>query len=302
MFTLEKSGVRLRPGLIPDASFLVRPVPAGKHVAFSTPSTVVLVDAAELKAAAVLPLPPEGTIDHNFTPRFESGVLYVPVQNRGYYRVATANPASMELLAKEPFPISPLPKSTQVFIGSYYGNYFGAVDMAGKVLFTTVLKGSAFTNIVAAGDSYYLYQDEASHYALLRMDAAGRETGRFPLSRSVTADFIAVGNALCGVYTDGTLFVLDLTTGKVSDICRIFHRKLSSRQWRNAGLAAAGRLVYAPTDDGKILLISPERKAVEDEIVIPGNEAFYIAPFFHENAVYAVANSGLVFRMVKNVR
>jgi hypothetical protein len=302
VFTLDHSGLQARPGLVPESSFRVRPVSGGKYIAFSTAVAVTLVDAVTLRTASAFPLPAEGTIDHNFTPYFDGNLIYIPVQNLGYYRTAADNPASFTLLAREPFPVTPCVRGGTVYIGSYYSNFWSGVTAEGKTLFRTALKGNGFANAVPAGNGFYLYQAEGERQAIIRLDETGRETGRYPLAHAMSADFIAAGETLCGIDTEGTLFMVDTRSGRTTAVKKLFRKALSTRQWRNAGLALAGRLVYAPTDDHTLIVADTETKIVMEEIDMPGSEAFYTAPFFFGNTLYAVSNAGTVFRIVKNER
>jgi hypothetical protein len=306
VFTLEAKGVVARPGLVGQATFMVRPFPAGKFAAFVKPGAIVLVDPVDLKMTHTVTLPKDGSIDHNFLPCAIDGNICLPVQNNGYYVLdPEAAGAGLRLLVKEPFPVGPRPAvagGAALYIGSYYNKYVGAVTASGGMVYQFKLNGSSAVNFVVADRSLFLYAVEPAGSFLVRLSEAGKETGRWPLPAALKADFRAAGSRLAGVSADGRLFVLDTVTGKNAVIDRIVKRELSSRQWRNLELCVDGNLLYAPTDRGSLLVVNLIRGQKEDEIFVKPGEEFYTAPFFFKGTLYAVANSGVVYRIVKNAR
>jgi hypothetical protein len=251
-------------------------------------------------------LPKDGSIDHNFLPCAIDGNICLPVQNNGYYVLdPEAAGAGLRLLVKEPFPVGPRPAvagGAALYIGSYYNKYVGAVTASGGMVYQFKLNGSSAVNFVVADRSLFLYAVEPAGSFLVRLSEAGKETGRWPLPAALKADFRAAGSRLAGVSADGRLFVLDTVTGKNAVIDRIVKRELSSRQWRNLELCVDGNLLYAPTDRGSLLVVNLIRGQKEDEIFVKPGEEFYTAPFFFKGTLYAVANSGVVYRIVKNAR
>ncbi|MBN2352215.1 MAG: PQQ-binding-like beta-propeller repeat protein [Spirochaetales bacterium] len=301
VFTLEAGGIVKRRGLVSRALFMTRPFAAGRRIGFAVPGAVVLVDAATLADSVTVTLPSDGSIDHNFMPAVWGDRLVLPVQNHGYYALEPdAGPENLRLLVKEPFPVAPLATDGILYLGSYYETYVSGVNTQGTILFKTRLKGNTAVNPALSRGSVLVAVVESSHPYLLRLDAAGRETGRWRLAAALKADFLAIGDLLFGVYSDGRLFELDTTSGRVSVVGRLFERQLTSRQWRNVGLCPAGGMVYAPTDRGSILAVDLARGKKAEEIAVKSGEAFYTAPFVHGGALYAVGNSGTVYRIVKN--
>ncbi len=301
VFTLEAGGVVKHPGLVNRAMFMTRPFAAGGRIGFAVPGAVVLLDAASPAKAVTVPLPSDGSIDHNFLPVFSDGRLILPVQNHGYFVLnPEAGPESLRLLFKEPFPVEPLAAAGVLYVGSYYETYVAGIDSKGTVLFKTPLKGNTAVNPAFSRGSVLVADVESSRPFIVRLDAAGRETGRWRLAAALKADFLAVGDLVFGVYADGRLFKLDTKSGRASAVGRLFARQLTSRQWRNVGLCPADGRLYAPTDRGSILAVDIERGEKTEEIAVKGGESFYTGPFTHDGALYAVGNSGTVYRIVKN--
>jgi hypothetical protein len=304
VFTLDAAGVTERPGLVKAAAFMVRPFAAGRYVAFAKPGSIALVDPDALKPAAEVTLPKNGSIDHNFLPcAAAAGQLCVPVQNNGYYVMdPEARPASLRLLVEEPFPLGPAADGAVLYIGSYYTHFVAGINPDGSTVFKTQLKGSTAVNLVVRDQSLYVHTAEPAGYFIIRLNEAGRETGRWKLDAALKADFREAGGKLIGLYGDGRLFVLDPANGRIGVIDRVFRKTLTSRQWRNAGLCVRGNLVYAPTDRGSLLAVDVLRGKTEEEIFVKPKEEFFTAPFFYRDTLYAVADSGTVYRIVKNAR
>jgi outer membrane protein assembly factor BamB len=303
VFTLDASGLIPRPGLISGESFRTRPVAVDRFVVFVTASRIILVDANSLQAVKTIQLPSDGSIDHNFLPRSNGGTLYIPVQNNGYFTYDTRGADSnLRLLVKEPFPISPVISGEQILIGSYYSNYIGAVNAKGETLFKTPLAGSSFLNFIHEAGSIYLYSNENGNPFIIRMNESGKETGRWRLSGSLSADFQVYQEKIYGIATDGNLFSLDTMTGNTAVIKRIFHQELSTRQWRNTGLLIDKGKLYAPTDAGIIIVYDLERLTLTEEISVNASEEFFTAPFLYNGVLHCIANSGNVYRILKNER
>jgi hypothetical protein len=290
-------------GIPRGAAFRVRPVTMKNMLCIPAATALLFADPVSLAVIASVTLPPDGSIDHDFVPFFDSGILYVPVQNYGYYETnAGTGTLSLDLVVREPFPVSPRKRDGILYTGSYYDNYVAAYDGHGAAVFKARVPDGAVTNFGLDSSGVYVQTVGNGVASIVRFSRSGEENGRWALPGVLKADFILFDGKIAGITEGGIFFVLDTASGRVTVSKKVFGTTLTSREWRTiAPLLANGKL-YVQSDSGTIFVVDPGRAAVEDEIRASSTEPLYSAPVFADGALYCIGNMGTVYRIVKNER
>jgi hypothetical protein len=290
-------------GIPGGATFRVRPVETGNRLCIPTVTALLFADPVSLSVAESVPLPPDGSIDHDFVPFFDSGILYVPVQNYGYYTMdAQTGTPSLGLLIREPFPVSPQKREGRLYVGSYYDNYVAAYDGQGAEVFKVRVPGGNFTNFELDESGVYVQALGPGTASIARISPAGEENGMWPIPGELKADFIVFDGKIAGITEGGLFFVLDTASGLVTMSKKVFGAKLTTREWRTIGLLLADGKLYVQSDSGSIYVVDPARAAVEDEIPVNPNDALYAPPVSANGVLYCIGNGGTVYEIVKNER
>ncbi len=301
VFSLENDTVSKKTSLPSGITFKTNPVAAGSEFILPAANTILAINARNMESNHFINLPADGSIDHNFNPVFLDNMLYVPIQNFGYYSIDPDEPEpALDLVAEEKFPVSPGMIGKQLIIGSYYNNYIAGIKPEGGTAFSNSLDGNSTVNFYIYESDIYYYIEENGRYYIQRFNSSGSSTGKWELSNRVKSDFIVIGYTIFGIYTDGNLFYLDASDNKQETLAVLFENEPTSRQWRNTNLRVYAGELFCPTDYGKILIADLSSRQITDEIFIEENGKFYSAPAVLGNKIYTVSSSGTVYAIIRN--
>jgi hypothetical protein len=301
LYCMENNRIIKAEEINPASSFRAQPLIINNTLYLSSANALLLVDTATLRLTRKIAFPVDGSVDHNFSPHHTGGLVIIPVQNHGYFILDTLHPHSpLKLIYKEPFPLAPLPAGDNIFIGSYYNSYVGLIDMKGVEIFKTKLGGNTFVNHVYHKNILYTYAEEADENKIIAFDNSGKRIKELHLPWKLVSDFIVKDHTIWAVTPSGMLFSLDTETGNRKELIQIYTTTLSSRQMRYLQLSETATHIFAPCENGTIVVMDSHRLIVDEQIPVDRDEIFFSPPLVLDHAIYAAANSGTVYKIVKN--
>jgi hypothetical protein len=301
LYRMENDRISKAEQITPASSFRARPLMINNTLCLSSANSLLLVDSSSLRLKREIAFPVDGSVDHNFSPQYIRGLVIIPIQNYGYYLFDSLRHDSLlKLIYKEPFPLAPLPAGNDIFIGSYYNSYIGLIDTKGAEIFKTTLGGNTFVNHVYHKDILYAYAEEADGNKIIAFDNSGKRIKELNLPWKIVSDFIVKDHTIWAVTASGMLVTLDTEKGNRKELIRIHATTLSSRQMRYLQLYDTATHIFAACEDGTIVVIDPHRLIVDEQITVNRDEKFFCPPLVLDYALYVVANTGTVYKIVKN--
>jgi hypothetical protein len=302
LYTIRDNSVKEALSFDKAQVFKIKPVISGDKLCLVSSRNIYLIDRNSFVIRAMIPLKSNEAVIENHLPQFDGKMLYVPAQNTGYYAVNSDEPQpAAKLFFKEKFPLTPIPTDSGILFGSSYPCSIAFLDKKGNRDWTLPVDGESYSDFIKADDHIYypVFKDNKSY--IVQVDEKGKIEKYVPLAEQVLADLFAYKHRLFGFYKSGLLFSVDTGTGITTDIDKVFNT-LTLEKWRASDTFRDGKLLYAGTDTGELLVYDMETGKKVYRFEVKAGETFSAAPVFVGGTLFMVADSGRVFTLVKNAR
>ncbi|MBN1410802.1 MAG: FecR domain-containing protein [Spirochaetales bacterium] len=280
--------------------FRIKPVLFDGKVILTENTRIFIFDSSNDSLIATVKLDPQDSLDDNYYPvRMDDRILF-PVRNRGYFTINPNNPLPvLSPFITEVFPLTPVVYSDRVYVGAFYQNYIKALDSEGREIWKTEVPEGTLSNMALINGELYLPVVEDGVSRIIKIKKDGTRDGEWKLAGRIIADILAFERSIIGLYTDGTLFQLDLSDSRSMPIERIFRTQLTNKASRNYYPIILGRRLYTGTEDGYLLSYDLYDRKIVERILIRTGEPFYTAPFAAGTGVYLVSNTGTLYKVTQ---
>lgn len=287
-----------------SVSFKVRPLLYKSTLILPEARNLFLINKDTGEIIKTIPFKEKEFLEDNYYPLIRGPLLYIPVRNTGYYALDVENPGKgLSLIYTEDFPLTPVVISPDkgketLIIGAFYENYIAALDSGTQVLWKMNLPGDSFCNMIKIDNNIYTYIFEDDAHKIIEISSAGTRMREWKIKNRLSSDILPYQRSIIGIYTEGTLFSINLDTNEVRDLVKVVNRSLSTRSWRNYYPLLSEGFLFTGTENGRLIIYNPEQHSIEKELIIDANESFYTSPFRLLNALYLISNSGTLYQVL----